>query len=259
LDANRAYYRTSVRARKAIEGAKFLNVSYSTIDIIVQDTVSGGRSTKAETMDLITGGTNFSPLRVSKASLKQIYDQSDFVNINFQDFQNQYNVMYSKLSRLPLIKIEEFDDETQESLDMIKAPVRDMFRKRKVTGGLIEGEDNVPFTKEDPADRVDPFTGEPYQEQMSRLGFERGGVSEDELLNFVLATEDINLYKDYKNGNLDRVIEAHEGSKRFQEQHGKKDKSTIGGITESNLQQATVGQTVDMVKQRLLEEKKLFK
>jgi len=173
LDANRAYYRAAVRARKAIAGAKFLDVSYSTIDIIVQDTVSGGRSTKAETMDLITGGTDFSPLRVSKASLKQIYDQSDFVNINFQDFQNQYNVMYSKLSRLPLIKIKEFDDETQESLDMIKAPVADMFRERKVTGGLVEGENTVPYTKEDPADRVNPYTGEPYQEQMDKLGFKK--------------------------------------------------------------------------------------
>jgi len=38
------------------------------------------------------------------------------------------------------------------------------------TGGLVEGPD-VPFTKENPADRVDPFTGQPYQEQMSRLGF----------------------------------------------------------------------------------------
>lgn len=67
------------------------------------------------------------------------------------------------------------------------------------TGGLVEGPD-VPFTKENPADRVDPFTGEPYQEQMSRLGFKKGGyviqkgdtlwslskkfgVSIDELLN----------------------------------------------------------------------------
>ena len=173
LDANRAYYRTAVRARKAIEGAKFLNVSYDTIDVIVQDTVSGGRFNKSETMDLITGGTDFSPLRVSKASLKKIYDQSDFVNINFSDFQNQYNLMYSKLSRLPLIKIEKFDDETQEALDMVKSPVKDVFRKRKSTGGLVEGEDTVPYTKEDPANRVNPYTGEPYQEQMNILGFKK--------------------------------------------------------------------------------------
>lgn len=44
----------------------------------------------------------------------------------------------------------------------------------KVTGGIVSGPE-VPFTKEDPADRVDPFTGEPYQDQMSRLGFSHGG------------------------------------------------------------------------------------
>jgi len=36
-------------------------------------------------------------------------------------------------------------------------------------GGIVEGPE-VPFTKEDPADRVNPYTGEPYQEQMTRLG-----------------------------------------------------------------------------------------
>ena len=43
------------------------------------------------------------------------------------------------------------------------------------TGGLVEGEDTVPYTKEDPADRINPYTGEPYQEQMDRLGFFLGG------------------------------------------------------------------------------------
>ena len=33
----------------------------------------------------------------------------------------------------------------------------------------------MPYTKEDPADRVNPYTGEPYQEQMGRLGFDNGG------------------------------------------------------------------------------------
>jgi hypothetical protein len=49
-------------------------------------------------------------------------------------------------------------------------------REKKVKGGLIEGKDEVPFTKEDPADRINKFTGEPYQEQMNRLGFNNGGV-----------------------------------------------------------------------------------
>ena len=46
----------------------------------------------------------------------------------------------------------------------------DKLKKNLATGGLVEGPE-VPFTKEDPADRVDPFTGQPYQEQMDRLGF----------------------------------------------------------------------------------------
>ena len=48
------------------------------------------------------------------------------------------------------------------------------------TGGIVTGPE-VPFTKEDPADRVDPFTGEPYQEQMDRLGFKDGKEVRDDL------------------------------------------------------------------------------
>jgi hypothetical protein len=44
-------------------------------------------------------------------------------------------------------------------------------------GGLVEGEDTVPYTKENPANRVNPYTGEPYQEEMNRLGFSNGGAS----------------------------------------------------------------------------------
>ena len=43
------------------------------------------------------------------------------------------------------------------------------------TGGLVEGKDDVPYTKENPADRVDPFTGQPYSEQVDRLGLSDGG------------------------------------------------------------------------------------
>jgi hypothetical protein len=51
-------------------------------------------------------------------------------------------------------------------------------REKKVKGGLVEGKDEVPFTKEDPADRINKFTGEPYQEQMNRLGFKDAGKVE---------------------------------------------------------------------------------
>ena len=44
-------------------------------------------------------------------------------------------------------------------------------RNQYVTGGLITGPE-VPDTKENPADRVDPFTGEPYSAQMEELGLD---------------------------------------------------------------------------------------
>lgn len=39
-------------------------------------------------------------------------------------------------------------------------------------GGLVEGKDDVPYTKENPANRVDPFTGQPYSAQMEELGLD---------------------------------------------------------------------------------------
>ena len=55
-------------------------------------------------------------------------------------------------------------------------------RQPNATGGLVSGPE-VTDTKEDPADRVDPFTGQPYSDQMGRLGFSNGGeLSADEVI-----------------------------------------------------------------------------
>ena len=44
-------------------------------------------------------------------------------------------------------------------------------RLNKFKGGEVD----VPQTKDEPEDRVDPFTGLPYSDQMARLGFNEGG------------------------------------------------------------------------------------
>ena len=49
------------------------------------------------------------------------------------------------------------------------------YTKNYATGGIVKGKDDVPYTKENPADRVDPRTGKPYSDQMARLGFNEGG------------------------------------------------------------------------------------
>ena len=43
------------------------------------------------------------------------------------------------------------------------------------TGGLVKGKDDVPYTKEDAADRINKYTGKPYSDQMNRLGLADGG------------------------------------------------------------------------------------
>ena len=78
----------------------------------------------------------------------------------------------------------------------------------KNTGGLISSRDlytgqpldvNVSYTQEDPADRINPLTGQPYQEQMSRLGFAEGGeINNFDMKNFLKHLKD-------REGDVDKV------------------------------------------------------
>ena len=145
-------------------------------------------------------------------------------------------------------------------------------RKQKATGGLIEGEDTVPHTKQNPAERVNPFTGLPYQQadlteggvlldflkdRVPRVPKADGGISlaNDKIVkDFILKAEDANLYNDYKAGNLEKTIEAHTGSERFKKLHKKPDKETMAGVTGSGVSETTVGNAVDNIFQGALEQ-----
>ena len=54
------------------------------------------------------------------------------------------------------------------------------YRREYSVGGLIPEGPEVPFTKEDPASRINPYTGEPYQED-ERTGFNEGGINQEAL------------------------------------------------------------------------------
>ena len=77
-----------------------------------------------------------------------------------------------------------FEDDSllEKDIEFLRNPPRDKIKSDKElqeqvllrrilksTGGLVTGP-KVSDTKEDPADRVDPFTGEPYKAQMEELG-----------------------------------------------------------------------------------------
>ena len=62
-----------------------------------------------------------------------------------------------------------------------------VLRPRFTEGGLVEGVEDIPFTKENPADRVNPYTGEPYSglvledfPLLNRLPLNEGGLADEE-------------------------------------------------------------------------------
>ena len=115
---------------------------------------------------------NFVPLTVSEEQLDKF--RAMHPDANRSEIENTLENMVSQLRKLPLLELDdEFTKTEREALEFLKSG-----RLPKSIGGLIEGEEEVPYTKENPADRVDPFTGEPYSEQANRIGLQDGGVPE---------------------------------------------------------------------------------
>ncbi len=91
-------------------------------------------------------------------------------------------------------------------------------------GGLVKGKDDVPQTKEDPADRVNPITGLPYSDQMGRLGFNEGGeVSEANIILQAIKSE-----RQYNQEQIDRLKE-HSRLVGYMESDSIPDRVQIGG------------------------------
>ncbi len=68
-----------------------------------------------------------------------------------------------------------------------KKEVEKLYRSNFTEGGLVEGVEDIPFTKENPADRVNPYTGEPYSglvledfPLLNRLPLNEGGLADEE-------------------------------------------------------------------------------
>ena len=73
-------------------------------------------------------------------------------------------------------------------------------RLNKFEGGEVD----VPFTKDEPEDRVDSFTGLPYSDQMARLGLANGGGDLIEKTEYVFTPEQIAQQElEYKKTNAD--------------------------------------------------------
>ena len=170
LIANRAYYRDYVTLNRAIRGARILGIRNDDIKEAVKK-VSGEGLGVVEKNGLSSYDNNFQPIRLTEKELITLYNSAAYTGVSFNEFKSSYKKLYNQLSILPLLQYEDdLNEKEKEVIKILKRPKR-FIRQQKVKGGLVTGPE-VSDTKEDPADRVDPFTGQPYSAQMEELGLD---------------------------------------------------------------------------------------
>tara|TARA_Y100000004_G_C8956458_1_gene431091 strand:+ start:1453 stop:5394 length:3942 start_codon:yes stop_codon:yes gene_type:complete len=101
-------------------------------------------------------------------ALESDYDKYGLMSFgSLEEFDRQIQELEEELIRVNA-EYEIYQQKLTELLDQ-----RDLERReKKVKGGLVTGIADVPFTKEDPATRRNQVTGEPFKEEMNRLGFQ---------------------------------------------------------------------------------------
>ena len=172
--ANKAYYNEYSKAKLSLEAARHFDLK----EKVIQDkTINALRYfTKIDKSNFLENNNAFIPVRFTESQLSSIRRKGNFENFSFTKFYQEYNDLLFDYYSLPIVEGMDEEYKTYTPYELMRLP--------KSIGGLVEGEDTVPYTKEDPADRVNPYTGEPYQEQMDRLGFNEGtifGTVEDTL------------------------------------------------------------------------------
>ena len=163
LKENQKYYKEFAKFQKTTKSAERFNLN--TLDFMQKAGI--GRKDRSS---FVGKNRTFRPLGISEnlkiKLLEASKDTDDFLNVLLD-----VNTIDRKLSNLPVIIDPENYKVQKEEIEEIREELRENYK----TGGL------VPNVQEDPADRVDPFTGLPYSEQMDRLGFSKGG-NIDEIL-----------------------------------------------------------------------------
>jgi hypothetical protein len=180
-DQNNKYYKKYVSGQRAIEAAKTLKIKSFEINKVLKDNLSN--FDKTERLILNKTINAFQPVDLSDSLKNKILKTNSPAGMSYKQFIREYNKLSLQFNQLPILVIPE--DE----------------REGKSSGGLIEGKDNVPFTKEDPANRINPYTGEAYSEE--REPFAVGGF-----IKSVLSAVDANKLKKIKDIPETKVLDT---------------------------------------------------
>lgn len=176
--ANKMHYYAYKDLKLAVDAARYFDVDPNETKRILEDAGIDKETT------LFLNRNRYKPYIPSEEKYQRFLDENLQGPMGIHELQHyvgKYNRIYNTL---PMINISFTGEEDQpigattvpkELVEAVRSPTKDVEelkeRLKKAIGGMVEGEDNVPFTKENPADRVDPFTGLPYSEQMKKLGF----------------------------------------------------------------------------------------
>ena len=174
-DGVSAYYPSFVKAKLAFEAAVTLGLEKHSVMKISNKRLRSFNS--AESSEFNSFNNAFTPIRLTQSQLTFFKLNGDFTDMSYAQFLKEYNDIYAEFSHLPIIRESDYgwaNPDLAKSRGRYDPSQPKPSKFEYSTGGLVEGEDTVPYTKEDPADRVNPYTGEPYQEQMDRLGFSNG-------------------------------------------------------------------------------------
>jgi hypothetical protein len=187
LDGNRQYYRQYVKTFDTIYGLKQLMriddvreskgipKRYNLTDKKITNRLKDSGLSKLEIDEIFNRNyttADFVALKVSENQLDKFMAMHP--DANRARIEATLESMYIQLQRLPLIQLDdEYTQTEREALEFLKSE-----RLPKSTGGLVEGKDEVPQTKKNPADRVDEVTKQPYSDNVSRVGLQDGGIPE---------------------------------------------------------------------------------
>ena len=196
--ANEEYYRQYVNGIRAIEAAKNLNLNRAVIEEIIEEELTNFVSSRKDRV--LIGNTKFTPLEYSKTSEDTLFFSAKLGvrdNQTAARFRGNLTQLASQFSDLPTINLDvteedierfkklENDNIVARGMEDLGASLEDIIFKRyqRSTGGLVEGPE-VPNTKEDAADAINPYTGltysgkTPIEQQMEDLLEERIGFAE---------------------------------------------------------------------------------
>lgn len=147
---NESYYNHYYKAMKSLEAIKDFNISDFDIEQSIKENLSS--FDKDEKNRFFRMSNSFQPVDLSNADFTKLLQEVNFKDMDTDTFVRTLYSLENEFKEQPLMNLEdEFKDEDEQNT-----------RVRKVTGGLVEGKEEVPYTEEDPADRINPYTGESY-------------------------------------------------------------------------------------------------